>query len=116
MAQQIDLAAVGGILGAIGGVVGGLWGWMQRNRRNAAEVNSDVAQSKAEESIYRMMTERLTALETDVGRLRDELAQERSHSRALERHIFKLESLMRRAGLEPPVFTDIHSSLPRDHL
>ncbi len=116
MPGQVDMATVGGILGAIGGVVGGLWGWMQRHRRTTAETDSNVAQSKAEESIYRMMTERLTALETDVGRLRDELAQERSHSRALERHIFKLESLMRRAGLEPPTFSDLHSALPKDHL
>ncbi len=116
MPAQADLVTVGGIIGAIGGVVGGLWGWMQRNRCTTAETDSEVAQSKAEESIYRMMTERLTALETDVGRLRDELAQERSHSRALERHIFKLESLMRRAGLEPPAFSDMHSALPRDHL
>ena len=116
MPGQVDMATVGGILGAIGGVVGGLWGWMQRHRRTTAETDSNVAQSKAEESIYRMMTERLTALETDVGRLRDELAQERSHSRALERHIFKLESLMRRAGLEPPTFSDLHSALPKDRL
>ncbi len=116
MPGQVDMATVGGIVGAIGGVVGGLWGWMQRHRRTTAETDSNVAQSKAEESIYRMMTERLTALETDVGRLRDELAQERSHSRALERHIFKLESLMRRAGLEPPTFSDLHSALPKDHM
>lgn len=116
MPGQGDMATIGGIIGAIGGVVGGLWGWMQHHRRMTAETDSDVAQSKAEESIYRMMTERLTALETDVGRLRDELAQERSHSRALERHIFKLESLMRHAGLEPPTFSDPYFALPKDHM
>ncbi len=113
MAGGIDWAATGGVIGAIGGVVGGLWGWLQRQRHTSAAVDADVAQSHAEESIYRMMTERLTALETDVGRLRDELAQERSHSRALERHIFKLESLMRKAGLEPPEFVDQVGATPR---
>jgi|SRR5688572_20486041 len=109
----VDWQATGGVIGAIGTLAAGIWAWVERSRRSSAAASADIAQSHAEESIYRMMTERLTALETDVGRLRDELAQERSHSRALERHIFRLEMLMRQAGMEPPPFQDAASAVPR---
>lgn len=112
MSVGIDWQATGGVLGAVGGVAAGLWAWFERAKRSSAAASADIAQSHAEESIYRMMTERLTALETDVGRLRDELAQERSHSRALERHIFKLEMLMRQASMDPPPFIDPAGARP----
>ena len=102
----IDWTATGGVIGALGGIAGGVWAWIERARRSGAATAADVAQSRAEESVYKLMTERLTALEQDVARLRDELAQERNHSRALERHIIRLETLMRQAGMTPPEFVE----------
>lgn len=113
MAGEVNWGDVGGLVGAVAGIAGGIWAWIERQRRSSAATSADVAQSHAEESIYRMMTERLTALEQDVGRLRDELGQERSHSRALERHIFRLEMLMRQAGMEPPAFEDPAGAKPK---
>lgn len=103
---------LGGALGAVGTVAASIWAWLERSQRTHAEVGADVARENAERSIYTMMTDRLSALEKDVAKLRDELSQERSHSRALERHIWKLERLMRQGGLEPPAFEDPLHAVP----
>lgn len=107
----MDLTTIGGALAAIGTIAAGAWAWFERARRAKAETSADVATSDAQrtvadsqQTVYKMLTERLHALEQDVQSLRNELAAERAHSRKLEIHIWKLEGLMRKANLEPPIF------------
>lgn len=80
--------------------------WL-KNRVDTA--NTGVAESAAGgmELVIKSLTDRLGSLETEMQSVRAELAVERKHSRKLELHIFRLESLMRKSGLEPPVYEEI---------
>ena len=109
----IDWQAAGALIGALGTVAAGMWAWIERARAGKAATDADIAQSHAEESIYKMMTERLTALEKDVSNLCDALAQERNRSHALERHISRLECMIRASGTEPPIFEVAQSTAPK---
>lgn len=109
--MSLDLGQVGGWIAAVGAVVTGAWGWIQNNKKNVAQTEAAVAKadaaqsvSDAERNVYTLMNERLTTLESEVRTLRTELAGERAHSRALERQVFLLEDIMRKAGMEPPPF------------
>jgi hypothetical protein len=94
-------------------IVLGVGGWFAGRAKRGAETKAEVAQSNkdaeiadAEGALYRRLREDLDALRGDVNRLRAELDSERTHGRKLERHVWKLEGLMRKAGLEPPPFED----------
>lgn len=107
----MDWNVIGGVLAAVGAIATGAWGWWLKNRKDTAATQAHVANARASEevadaqqTIYRLLNERLNTLEVEVRGLRDELATERRHSRKLEVHIWRLEGLMRGAGLEPPVF------------
>lgn len=109
----MDFQAVGGVLAAIGAVATGAWAWWLKNRKDTASTKADVAKAEAAEqvadaqqTIYKLLNERLNTLESEVRALREELATERRHSRRLEAHIWRLENLMRKAGIEPPPFMD----------
>lgn len=103
--------AVGGIWGQI--VLGvatlatGI-GWarekMIKTRVESANADAQVAVAGSQEAMFTMLTNRLATLEKDLQSVREELATERAHSRRMEIHIFKLESMMRKAGIEPPIF------------
>lgn len=91
----------------------GIGGWfMGRGKRksdaavDAAQANAEVAMADAEGTLYRRLREDLDAMRADLNRLRAELDTERKHGRKLERHIWRLERLMREKGLEPPPFVD----------
>lgn len=92
-----------GIAGT-GGFIWAAWERWIKNKVLTASSDAQVAVSEAQQTVYNMMTNRLEALEKEMLTVRQELAVERSHGRKLEIHIFKLESLMRKAGLEPPAF------------
>lgn len=116
----IDWAAVGGAVTAIGiGATGAYAWWLDRGKKIAkaraevAEANATVSEANAlgqvadaQQAVYRLLLERVTTLEKDMRLVREELAQERQHSRRLVLHIWKLEQLMRAAGLEVPAFID----------
>lgn len=108
---MIDWTAIGGSLAAIGAVATGIWAWWVKRGEAAAKARASVAESNAEATVadaqatvYRLLSDRLATLETEVRELRAELSSERQHSRKLEVHIFRLETLMRTAGMEPPTF------------
>lgn len=92
-----------GMAGA-GGFIWAAWERWIKNKVVAANSEAQVAISAAQETVYTMMTNRLEALEVEMRSVRAELATEREHGRKMEIHIFKLESMMRKAGLEPPAF------------
>lgn len=92
-----------GMAGA-GGFIWAAWERWIKNKVVAANSEAQVAISAAQETVYTMMTNRLESLEKEMRAVRAELAAERAHGRKLELHIFELESLMRKANLEPPDF------------
>jgi uncharacterized protein HemX len=111
--MAVDLSVLGGGLAAAATLATGAWAWWQKNQRAQAQTKAEVAMADAGRAIadangevYKLVTERLRAVEADIERLRDELAHERRRSRAMELHIIRLENLMRRAGIEPPAFED----------
>ncbi len=113
MSGLVDWGQVGAAITAIGIGAGGVYAWWLKTTKTRAETNADVASSRAEESVadansqvYRMLLERVTTLENDMRLVREELAQERQHSRRLVLHIWKLEGLMRAAGVTVPMFVD----------
>ena len=112
MVESINPGAMQNILlgvAALGGVLWGVWERVQKARLQKAGTDASVAVSTAQEQMFTLMTARLTALETDYSKLRDELAEERKHSRLLDIklqqyqiHVIRLEAEMREAGLKPP--------------
>lgn len=101
------------IWGVVGPALSGLAVWLKTRKPNQAKVDAAIAQARAETSLadaegalYRRLREDMDALRGDVDRLRAELATERTHGRKLERHIWRLEGLMRKSGLEPPPFDE----------
>lgn len=113
MPATIDWSVVGGTIAAVGTVAGGAWAWWQRHQKTQAQTRADIAESGAEravadaqQTVYKLLNERLTTLESEVRGLRDELSVERKHSRRLEIHIWRLEGLMRKSGIEPPAFDE----------
>jgi len=100
------LTGIGTAIGSVGVVAAGAWGWWLKNKKTQAETRADVAVADSQAAVYRLLTERLEALENDQRALRAELVAERAHSRRLTLHIWKLESIMRKAGLDVPIFED----------
>jgi hypothetical protein len=117
--MAVDVSTVGTGLGAMAAILTGAWAWWQKNQRAQAQTRAEVAMADAGRAIadangevYKLVTERLRAVEADIERLRDELNHERRRSRAMELHIIRLENLMRRAGIEPPAFEDPDAQRP----
>lgn len=83
-------------------------GWARekfiKTRVESANADAQVAVAGAQESMFTMLTNRLESLEGDLRVVREELTVERGHSRRMEIHIFKLESMMRAANMTPPTF------------
>ncbi len=103
---------VNGILGFVGMLGVGIWAlWerAQKARLQKAGTDATVSVNLAQEQMFTLMTARMTALETDYSKMREELAEERKHSRLLDIrvqqyqiHVLRLEAMMRAANLEPP--------------
>lgn len=103
----IDVSATGNIilgLGAVGAVLWAAWERWIKNKAMQAGTEAQVAVSDAQHTVYSLVTARLESVEKELQSIRGELAVERAHSRKLELHIFKLESIMREANLQPPAF------------
>lgn len=105
----MDLTPLGASLVSLIVGAGAAAVWWQRRAAREAKVEADVAKegairtvADAEHTLYKLLAERQTQLENEVREMRAELNTERAHSRQLEVHIFRLENLMRKAGLEPP--------------
>lgn len=109
----MDLATLGTAIAAVGSVAAGIWAWWLKNRRQVAETRAEVAESDAnkavadaQQTVYRLLNERLTTLEGEVRGLRQELIVERAHSRKLELQIVRLDRWIRAQGLTPPTFAE----------
>lgn len=104
---EIEGGTAGQILLGLMTIATGI-GWARekwiKTRVESATADAAVAVAGSQESMFKMLTDRLETLEKDLRDVRGELSVERTHSRRMEIHIFKLEGIMRKAGLEPPVF------------
>ena len=106
---MIDWTALGSSLVALVVGAGAAIAWWQSRAAKAARLEAEVAASgkdrtiaDAEHTLFKLLADRLATVEADLKAVRAEQAVERSHARQLEVHIYRLENLMRKAGLEPP--------------
>ena len=88
------------ILLGMGGVGAILWAvyekWM-RHKLQDANTDSGVAVANANEALFTMLTQRMTALEEEVRQVKKELDREREYTRTLV-------ATMVAAGLAPPAY------------
>lgn len=112
MAEPVTTGIAAFVASAIG-IAGAVWAGIERFRRTRAETGAAVASSQASEAVassqatvFDLMKNRLEALEREMQQLRSELQTERQHSRKLELHVYKLEGIMTKAGLELPKLDD----------
>lgn len=101
-----NLLTLGGMLGLGSWAV---WERFQKAKVQKASNDANISLSSSTEQMFTLMTARLTAIENDYSRLRDELVEERKHSRMLDIrvqqyqiHVMRLEAMMRNNELEPP--------------
>lgn len=81
--------------GGVGAVIWAVAERMLRLRQDRAETGSAVAESRANEALFTMLTNRLVAVEAEVNLLRKELDREREYTRTLV-------GLMANAGVPIP--------------
>ena len=88
------------ILLGMGGLGAILWAvyekWM-RHKLQDANTDSGVAVANANEALFTMLTQRMTALEEEVRQVKKELDREREYTRTLV-------ATMVAAGLAPPAY------------
>ena len=88
------------ILLGMGGLGAILWAvyekWM-RHKLQDANTDSGVAVANANEALFNMLTQRMTALEEEVKQVKKELDREREYTRTLV-------ATMVAAGLAPPAY------------
>lgn len=99
--EEANVASgVGNFLLGAGGVGGILWAvyekWM-RHKLQDANTDSGVAVANANEALFTMLTQRLTAVEEEVKQLKTALEREREYTRTLV-------ALMVAAGQTPPPY------------
>lgn len=107
--MDVTWTAVGQALVSLIVGAGLMAGWWSRRATRDARSQAEAAQSgaarvvaDAESAVYRLLVERMQALEDKVKTLSSELDASRERERSLEQHIFRLENLMRRAGMDVP--------------
>lgn len=103
---DIDWQATGGLAGALTAIGTALWALWERKERSRSEARAEVAQNDAEAGLYRMLNDRINAMQAEMKELRAELGDYRRRNNRLEVHIFRLERLMREKGIEPPPFEE----------
>lgn len=102
---MIDNEAGGPILnyllgaGGLGGILWALYERISRQRVENAQGGSDVAEARANETLFNMLTKRLGDLESEVKDLRKELNREREYTQ-------RLITMLVGAGLKPPAYPE----------
>ena len=99
--MTIDWSQVGT---AIGGLVLSLGGWLAGRATNKAKAEASVEKARAEGAGAAAETSVVTMMRDEVKRLSDRVSALETREGRLIRHIYRLEGLMRGAGLEPPHF------------
>ena len=76
--------------------------WLN-NSLKSANNEAGVAVADAQKMVYEMMAARLEILDSEVKELRKQVNAERLRRMELEKHVWKLEAMLHKAGIEPPV-------------
>ena len=106
MVEPISGGVVANIILGIAAVGGALWlayeKWLN-NSLKSANNEAGVAVADAQKTVYEMMAARLEVLDGEVKDLRKQVNAERLRRMELEKHVWKLEAMLHKAGIEPPV-------------
>ena len=81
----------------LGGIIWALYEKWMRHKLQDANIDSGVAVANANEALFTMLTQRMTALEEEVKQVKKELDREREYTRTLV-------ATMVAAGLAPPAY------------
>lgn len=109
MTDSVDSSSITGLLGGATTLGFGLmWVWEKFLKGKIDRANTDVAVTAAGgmELVLSSMKDRIDSLENEMKTTREELQESRRHQRRQLLHIFKLEGIMRKAGLDVPSFEE----------
>ena len=90
-------------MAAIGGALWLAYEKWLNNSLKSANNEAGVAVADAQKTVYEMMAARLEVLDGEVKYLRKQVNAERLRRMELEKHVWKLEAMLHKAGIEPPV-------------
>lgn len=96
---------VGNFLLGAGGLGGLLWALYERVARlrvERAASNADIAASGGETAVYKMLTERMASLETEVRALREQLSAERELNYRHQLDLLQMRKACIEAGIPLP--------------
>lgn len=99
--MSIDWSQVGNAAIAI---IIGIGGWVGGRATKKATTEASVERARAEGASAAAETSVVTLMREEVKRLADRVGALETREGRLIRHIYRLEGLMRGAGLEPPHF------------
>ena len=84
-------------MGGLGAILWAVYEKWMRHKLQEANIDSGVAVANANEALFTMLTQRLTAVEEEVKQVKKELDREREYTRTLV-------ATMVAAGLAPPAY------------
>ena len=84
-------------MGGLGAILWAVYEKWMRHKLQGANTDSGVAVANANEALFNMLTQRMTALEEEVKQVKKELDREREYTRTLV-------ATMVAAGLAPPAY------------
>ena len=84
-------------MGGLGAILWAIYEKFMRHKLQEANTDSGVAVANANEALFTMLTQRMTALEEEVKQVKKELDREREYTRTLV-------ATMVAAGLAPPAY------------
>ena len=84
-------------MGGLGAILWAVYEKFMRHKLQEANLDSGVAVANANEALFTMLTQRMTALEEEVKQVKKELDREREYTRTLV-------STMMQAGIQPPAY------------
>lgn len=84
-------------MGGLGAILWAVYEKWMRHKLQEANTDSGVAVANANEALFNMLTQRMTALEEEVKQVKKELDREREYTRTLV-------ATMVAAGIVPPAY------------
>jgi len=99
--MSVDWSAIWGVVMP---AIAGLAGWIAGHKTNKATTEATVERARADGASAAAETSVVTLMREEVKRLADRVGALETREGRLIRHIYRLEGLMRGAGLEPPHF------------
>lgn len=108
----------------IGGIISAIWLGILKQKKSVAETRADVAESEAaqaraesSEAVFSMVTQRLTQVESELSKQRDELVvvykllrEKDAKVHALELYVQDLQHVLHSHGIDvPPMRTVINT-------